>query len=46
MTEARRGLFAGLEPFATHRLKVSGLHEIFVAEYGNPRGKPDDAALP
>jgi proline iminopeptidase len=40
MTEARRGLFPALEPFATHRLKVSHLHEIFVAEYGNPVGKP------
>jgi proline iminopeptidase len=40
MTDAPRGLFAPLEPFATHRLRVSDLHEIYVAEYGNPRGKP------
>jgi proline iminopeptidase len=33
-------LFPPLEPFATHRLKVSALHEIHVAEYGNPAGKP------
>ncbi len=40
MTEPRRALFAPIEPFATHRLKVSSLHEIHVAEYGNPEGKP------
>ncbi len=40
MTEQRRTLFPPLEPFATHRLKVSAIHEIFVAEYGNPKGKP------
>ena len=40
MTENRRRLFPAIEPFATHRLKVSGLHEIYVAEYGNPKGKP------
>jgi len=40
MTDARRPLFPPIEPFATHRLKVSSLHEIFVAEYGNPNGKP------
>jgi len=40
MTDARRGLFPAIEPFATHRLEVSDLHEIYVAEYGNPLGKP------
>ena len=40
MTAMPRTLFPPIEPFATHRLKVSGLHEIFVAEYGNPKGKP------
>ncbi len=40
MTEPRRTLFAPIEPYATHRLKVSRLHEIYVAEYGNPEGKP------
>jgi proline iminopeptidase len=36
----RRDLFPPIEPYATHRLKVSDLHEIHVAEYGNPGGKP------
>jgi proline iminopeptidase len=33
-------LFPPIEPYATHRLRVSQLHEIYVAEYGNPAGKP------
>jgi proline iminopeptidase len=33
-------MFPPIEPYATHRLKVSALHEIHVAEYGNPGGKP------
>jgi proline iminopeptidase len=37
---ARRDLFPANDPFATHRLKVSELHEIHVAEHGNPKGKP------
>jgi proline iminopeptidase len=40
MTDQRRMLFPPIEPHATHRLKVSALHEIFVAEFGNPKGKP------
>ncbi len=40
MTEERRGLFPIAEPYAVHRLKVSDLHEIHVAEYGNRDGKP------
>jgi proline iminopeptidase len=41
MTESqRRNLFPPIEPYATHRLRVSALHEIYVAEFGNPRGKP------
>jgi proline iminopeptidase len=40
MTEARRSLFPAIEPFSTFRLKVSDLHEIYVAEFGNPKGKP------
>ena len=40
MTADRRGLFPPLAPYATHRLRVSDLHEIYVAEYGNPQGKP------
>jgi hypothetical protein len=31
MTDDRRGLFPSIDPFATHRLKVSDIHEIFVA---------------
>ncbi len=38
--DARRQLFPPLEPFATHRLRVSDLHEIYVEECGNPAGKP------
>jgi proline iminopeptidase len=40
MNETRRSLFPPIEPYRTHRLKVSNLHEIHVAEYGNPGGKP------
>jgi proline iminopeptidase len=40
MTENRLQLFPPSEPYATHRLKVSALHEIHVAEYGNRSGKP------
>jgi proline iminopeptidase len=40
MTEPRRTLFPPIEPYAVHRLKVSSLHEIYVAEYGNRDGKP------
>jgi proline iminopeptidase len=40
MTEERRSLFPLIEPYAVHRLKVSNLHEIHVAEYGNRDGKP------
>jgi proline iminopeptidase len=29
-----------IEPFRTHRLKVSALHEIHVEESGNPSGRP------
>jgi proline iminopeptidase len=32
--------YPAIEPFRSHRLKVSALHEIFVEECGNPRGKP------
>ena len=28
------------KPFKTHLLKVSGIHEIYVEEYGNPHGIP------
>jgi proline iminopeptidase len=40
MIESRRTLFPPIEPYATHRLKVSEIHEIHVAEYGNASGKP------
>jgi prolyl aminopeptidase (EC:3.4.11.5). Serine peptidase. MEROPS family S33 len=29
-----------IEPYRTHRLRVSALHEIYVEECGNPDGKP------
>jgi len=29
-----------IEPYRTHRLKVSELHEIYVEESGNPNGRP------
>lgn len=37
---SRRTFFPAIEPYATHRLRVSDLHEIYIAEYGNPQGKP------
>jgi proline iminopeptidase len=40
MTNERRGHFPPIEPYSTHRLKVSAIHELYVAEYGNPKGKP------
>ena len=40
MTEKQRTLFPSIEAYKTHRLKVSPIHEIHVAEYGNPDGKP------
>ncbi len=33
-------LYPALEPYRTHRLKVSDLHEIHVEESGNPEGRP------
>jgi proline iminopeptidase len=33
-------LYPAIEPFKTHRLKVSDLHEVYVEESGNPGGKP------
>jgi proline iminopeptidase len=40
MNDTRLSLFPPIEPYARHRLKVSALHEIHLAEYGNPAGKP------
>ncbi len=36
----RRTLYPEIEPYRTGRLKVSGLHEIYFEESGNPKGKP------
>ena len=33
-------LYPAIEPYETHRLKVSDLHELYVEESGNPKGKP------
>lgn len=35
-----RQLFPEIEPYKTHRLKVSPIHEIYVEEVGNPQGQP------
>lgn len=32
--------FPPIEPFKTHRLRVSELHEVYIEEVGNPNGKP------
>jgi proline iminopeptidase len=32
--------FPSIEPYRTHRLRVSALHELHVEECGNPKGKP------
>ncbi len=40
MNAARRTQFPPIEPYATHRLRVSDLHTIHVEESGNPKGKP------
>jgi proline iminopeptidase len=33
-------LYPPIEPYATGRLKVSGVHELYYEESGNPQGKP------
>jgi proline iminopeptidase len=33
-------LFPESQPFKTHRLKVSDIHELNIEEYGNPKGRP------
>lgn len=38
--ELCRTLYPEIEPFETGRLKVSGLHEIYWEQSGNPNGKP------
>lgn len=35
-----RDFYPEIEPYKTHRLKVSELHEIYIEEVGNPQGKP------
>jgi len=35
-----RTLYPPIEPFATGRLKVSNIHEIYYEQCGNPNGKP------
>lgn len=36
----RRGNYPEIEPYATGRLRVSDIHEIYYEECGNPDGKP------
>ena len=36
----RRGYFPPIEPYRTGRLRVSGVHELYFEESGNPAGKP------
>ncbi len=35
-----RDFYPEIEPYQTHRLKVSDLHDIYIEEVGNPKGKP------
>lgn len=40
MSIERRTLYPEIEPYRTGRLPVSGGHELYFEESGNPRGKP------
>jgi len=40
MSPDRRTLYPELHPYRTGRLKVTGPHEIYFEESGNPQGKP------
>ena len=40
MTDTRRPLYPDLAPYATGRLRVSVLHDLYYEECGNPAGKP------
>ncbi len=40
MSEQRRVLYPEIEPFRTGRLPVSGGHDLYFEESGNPKGKP------
>src|SRR5688572_6811721 len=33
-------LFPEIEPYKTHRLRVSDIHDLYIEEVGNPRGQP------
>lgn len=39
-TEPLRTLYPPIEPYATHRVQVSGGHQLYVEEAGNPAGIP------
>ena len=40
LADHRRKLFTEIAPYATGRLRVSALHELYYEECGNPDGKP------
>lgn len=40
MVSELRALYPNIEPYRTGRLSVSGVHEIYFEESGNPNGKP------
>jgi len=40
MTAARDPLYPSIRPYRTGRLRVSGVHELYFEESGNPKGKP------
>lgn len=40
VTEPLRTLYPAIEPYAVHRLQVSGGHQLYVEEAGNPAGVP------
>ncbi len=40
MSSERRTLYPEIQPYRTGRLKVSGAHDLYFEESGNPRGKP------
>jgi proline iminopeptidase len=40
MSSDRRTLYPEIQPYLTGRLKVSGAHELYYEESGNPQGKP------
>lgn len=35
-----KDFYPEIQPYRTHRLKVSQIHELYVEEAGNPKGKP------